>query len=473
MDKRQLQIVLKLQDEASRELRKVTGELNNADNSTQKWGNSLAFVAKWAKVAAAAVFAAASAGVAFGVKVASQIETATVGLTTLLGDAEEAAATIERLKIEAARTPFDMPGLARATQLLTSVTKDGDKSIDILLDVGEALAAMGKGQSELDRIIVNLQQIAATGRAATIDVKQFAFAGIPIYEMLQEQTGLAGEALETFIGEGKVSFDLLTEMFDKANDKGGKFFNAFENQSGTFQQEFSNMKDSIGLFFADIVTKSGAFDLLKNGMAGVSNLLGDWDGNMARVKDNLTQFMKTLDEKTLIITHMREAWDQIVQVFNEFLKPALQGLWESFKPFLPFLELFAKFLGGVFLVLIHGLIEAVKFLTIGISVLLGGLAKLSAFMYDVIIVVFDSVKKTVQDLIGFVQNLIDVLKSAWDWAGKVVDKAGGFFNKVGSGISSVFSGRAEGGHVSANQPYVVGERGPEMFIPRSSGVTSL
>ena len=46
--------------------------------------------------------------------------------------------TYDRLqaqKVEAARTPFELPGLTQATQLLTSVTKDGDRSIDIYVDL--------------------------------------------------------------------------------------------------------------------------------------------------------------------------------------------------------------------------------------------------------------------------------------------------------------------------------------------------
>lgn len=49
---------------------------------------------------------------------------------------------------------------------------------------------------------------------------------------------------------------------------------------------------------------------------------------------------------------------------------------------------------------------------------------------------------------------------------------------IGGAIANLFDGfnlgsllgfRAEGGPVSANQPYVVGEKGPELFVPRSSG----
>src|SRR5690606_19135113 len=147
---------------------------------------------------------------------------------------------------------FDIKGLAQQTQLLTSVTKDGDKAIDVILDVGEALVSMGKGTSELDRIIVNLQQIAATGKASTLDIKQFAFAGIPIYEMLAEVTGKTGEELSKLIETGGVTFDVLTEMFDKANDAGGRFFNGFENNSNSFNQGWASMNEQIGLFFATL-----------------------------------------------------------------------------------------------------------------------------------------------------------------------------------------------------------------------------
>lgn len=39
----------------------------------------------------------------------------------------------------------------------------------------------------------------------------------------------------------------------------------------------------------------------------------------------------------------------------------------------------------------------------------------------------------------------------------------------GSLLSGLFSGRAIGGPVQANEPYVVGERGPELFVPATAG----
>jgi phage-related minor tail protein len=48
---------------------------------------------------------------------------------------------------------------------------------------------------------------------------------------------------------------------------------------------------------------------------------------------------------------------------------------------------------------------------------------------------------------------------------------GGIVNGLSGLISSLFGspGRATGGPVSAGRPYVVGERGPELFVPSSGG----
>jgi tape measure domain-containing protein len=54
----------------------------------------------------------------------------------------------------------------------------------------------------------------------------------------------------------------------------------------------------------------------------------------------------------------------------------------------------------------------------------------------------------------------------------VTSSLGGFdFGSIFSGIGSALGGlfRAEGGPVAGGQPYIVGERGPEWFVPRSAG----
>ena len=62
-------------------------------------------------------------------------------------------------------------------------------------------------------------------------------------------------------------------------------------------------------------------------------------------------------------------------------------------------------------------------------------------------------------------NAVKALASAL--ANSVVGKA---VSGIASGIGSVFGGgRAQGGSVTGGTPYLVGERGAELFVPQSSG----
>lgn len=238
--------------------------LIGARTAGQEFGNQLErlgrTVVNFGKMLAAAGVIAIGVGAFIGVKFNAQLETARQGFITLLGSAEKANKAIEMIKKDAAKTPFEFQGLVQANQLLTAVTKDAEVSERLLLNVGKALSAMGKGQPELDRIVVNLQQIGATGRATLMDVRQFAFAGIPIFEMLAQATGKTGVALEKFISEGNVSFELLTKMFNQAGEAGGRFEKAFINQAGTLAQLFSNLKDTanieLGFIFEPLFNSS-------------------------------------------------------------------------------------------------------------------------------------------------------------------------------------------------------------------------
>lgn len=198
-----------------------------------------------------------------GVKVAADLETMEQGFITLLGSTEEANEAINMIKRDAAKTPFEITGLVQSNQLLTAVTEDAQRSERMLLNVGKALTAMGKGQPELDRIIVNLQQIGAVGKASAIDIKQFAFAGIPIYKMLQEELGKTGEEIQQMVSDGEISFETLEKMFNKAGEGSGRFAQAFELQGGTFNQVLSNFKDNVDITLADIAQDTGLFDTIK------------------------------------------------------------------------------------------------------------------------------------------------------------------------------------------------------------------
>lgn len=312
-----IKILITAKDEASSVLAGIKSQAAETANASKQFATGLAAAA-----------AANGAFVGFGAKIAGDLEASRAGFITLLGSADEADKVLAQIKKDAASTPFELPGLISANQLLTSVTKDGMRSESMLMNVGKALSAMGKGQPELDRIIVNLQQIGAVGKATMMDVKQFAFAGIPIFEMLQQATGKTGDELSNFISEGGVTFEMLEGMFNDAGAAGGRFADAFKNQAGGFNQLWANMKDTVSMAAADIVTQSGVFDIIKNAMAGVS----DWVGkNSGKISDGIkNMFVWVKDNGALVAGVLMGA-----------LVPALvataAGVWATLAPLLPFM----------------------------------------------------------------------------------------------------------------------------------------
>lgn len=246
----------------------------------------------------------------------ADLESMRMGFVTLLGSAEKADKTLEMIKKDAATTPFELKGLIQANQLLTSVTRDGERSEKFLLNIGKALAAMGKGQEELDRVIVNLQQVGAVGHATMMDIRQFAFAGIPIFDMLKEETGLTGEALSDFISEGQVSFEMLEEMFAKAGTGSGKFAKAFENQAGTLNQLISNLKDNFTILGSEILTNTGLFDMLK---AGVERVVTFLDNNKQAIIDFATNAVQYLKDK-IVELNDRFKLNEKIESFMNFVK---------------------------------------------------------------------------------------------------------------------------------------------------------
>jgi hypothetical protein len=76
--------------------------------------------------------------------------------------------------------------------------------------------------------------------------------------------------------------------------------------------------------------------------------------------------------------------------------------------------------------------------------------------------VFDKIKNGVMAIIEKVRSLIDAFKEL-----NIVQGAKNVGSKIISSIGNLF--RADGGPVSSGNPYIVGERGPELFTPNSNG----
>ncbi|MBY0428738.1 MAG: hypothetical protein K2Q32_05920, partial [Alphaproteobacteria bacterium] len=94
---------------------------------------------------------------------------------------------------------------------------------------------------------------------------------------------------------------------------------------------------------------------------------------------------------------------------------------------------------------------------------------------------FDAVRKSLEDLAiktAVVNPLSNFLFGGEHPTLGAIDKVsdvlpakgtGGLLGELTNGIADLFGARAFGGPVGAGQPFLVGERGPELFIPQTAG----
>lgn len=166
------------------------------------------------------------------------VENALTGLTTLLQNSREAQSVITNTMEDATKTPFAFEGLLAANKALISADETATGAREAVLNLSNAIAATGGGDDELQRMVVNMQQIKNVGFASALDLKQFAYAGINLYKVLDEAGIKHGE-------NSKITYEQITSSLKKAHEEGGIYFNGLENMAGNTSVQISNLGDAM------------------------------------------------------------------------------------------------------------------------------------------------------------------------------------------------------------------------------------
>nr|DAF72621.1 MAG TPA: tail tape measure protein [Caudoviricetes sp.] len=224
--------------------------------------------------------------VEMGISYNAQIEKYTTGFTNMLGSAQAAQEAMQAIQEDAARTPFDVASLTQANQLLISAGENAAYSRKVINALGDAVSATGGGNVELSRMAANLQQIANVGKAATIDIKQFAYAGINIYQILADYTGKSVQEVQNMT----ISYDLLSQALIAASEEGGRYYNAMDTQSQTMNGRISTLKDNVsqlaGLLTGNLTSALGGVISKLNEMviaAQDAYKLDGWSGLIGKI----------------------------------------------------------------------------------------------------------------------------------------------------------------------------------------------
>lgn len=251
-------------------LTRFTADTKEMDNATENIQKSFDKTKAVAEIAFSAMVGYVDkfvgAFVSAGVEYNAQLETFNTRLTTLTGSSEEADKILQQIKQDALTTPFDVKSLTQAESLLISTGLNADQARNDILALGDAISASGGGNEELQRMVVNLQQIKNVGKASALDIKQFAYAGIDIFGLLSDYLGKSKDEID----EVDRTYENISGALQKAASEGGKYYNAMVDQSKTYKGAMSNLQESVSVLKAEFT--EGLFMALKDLIPQITEL---------------------------------------------------------------------------------------------------------------------------------------------------------------------------------------------------------
>lgn len=258
---------------AGKKIEEIGTKIEDLGSKAEKLGNKLT----------TSVTLPIAALTTLGITYNAEIEKYTTAFTTFLGDAEKAEEAINNIKEDAAKTPFDTTSLVQANQMLISTGENAEGAREVILALGDAVTATGGGNDELTRMAANLQQIKNAGKATALDIKQFAYAGIDIYGMLADYTGKTTAEVKDM----EISYEDLTGALKKANQQGGKYYNAMSNASETLTGQTSQLKAETKEMLGEL-TKS-LMPVAKKVVSKAKELIEKFDDLSDSEKENIVR----------------------------------------------------------------------------------------------------------------------------------------------------------------------------------------
>ena len=462
-------------DRSSRSFRNNGNAARGAAGGVKTFTRSIAPLLKALAVAATARFIFVQT---------AELETQRKSLEVLTGSLVETNQIIKELQDFGAVTPFTSSELIEQTKRLKAFGFETDTLVDTTKRLANVAGATG---ADLEGIALAFGQIRAKGKLQREEELQLLERGVDITTELKKITGLQGEEFESAMRKGKIGADLVNQALVNLTSEGGAFFGGATKQATTLNGKLSTLVDSVQTlartigdilgptikFVLDQTTKAvqaldRIFKRFQNiGKLGFGNVLGA--ENKARedalrltklkfgddVKLGLfgnKEANKFLKERTAELTKQNietEALRQKDFEHNEEKKNALVETAQKNAEIKKTLE---------------GTVTASKNLkdeTKGIK--------------DAFAEIGDTIGSQISDaLVGAINGT----KSLGEAAKSIVNDLANsllrlgintLLKSTGFGIFSNLPGFASGGRPPVGRPSVVGERGPELFVPSTAG----
>jgi len=164
-----------------------------------------------------------------------------IAFETMLGSAEKANALMGQLTTTAAKTPFDLQGVANGAKQLLAYGTAAEDVNDVLIHLGDIASGLS---IPLNDLVMLYGTTMTQGRMFTQDLRQFMGRGIPLAEELAKQFGVTKDKVGELVTAGKVTSKEFNAALMAMSSEGGKFYNLMEKQSASLTGKISNFEDA-------------------------------------------------------------------------------------------------------------------------------------------------------------------------------------------------------------------------------------
>lgn len=280
-----------------------------------------------------------------GYETTASLETINVAFNTLLQSEEEAAALTKQIAKDALRTPFDVTGLASATQKLALITKNGKEAETTILNLGKAVISAGGGDEQLSNLSSYLQQIGINAKVTQRQLSAFGTAGVNIIEMVYnsfgEQYGLTLDTTKEWLQSIKNPYDVIVQAINDAGSEAGQFADVYEDMTNTIEQRTANLQDAIGLFGESVLTQSGVVDKIKDSMKALTDVLTDPLDSGGTLIGTVSTSLKKLTKDINVVEIVKNAINGLNKVLGAFNAGQFDNMIVFFKQLFGVLKSFS------------------------------------------------------------------------------------------------------------------------------------
>lgn len=240
-------------EELEEAVKKGQGQIRSLADTAEKEGDRIDDLTKRIGRAAAGIF---SVGMAqqFArqvVQTRGQVQQLEIAFRTLTKSQEKADELMNQLIDTAAKTPFDLMGIADSAKFLLGIRVPVEEVNDTLKMLGDIAAGVS---APLKDIAYLYGTTITKAHMDTMDLRQFTGRGIDLIGELSKQYGIATDQVQQYVAAGKVGAEDFKRAIQSIRET--TFNNLMEEQSKSLTGQIANLGDSIDMMMNEIGKKT-------------------------------------------------------------------------------------------------------------------------------------------------------------------------------------------------------------------------